>query len=153
MFDLSEACSMPVFFNMRIRACHLTGSFKTKNNKTGRYNANNPVPEQNYDIEKIVLPPATYQHEKAKFDERLPAAQRFAKENNINEVIFALSPTMEGDTTNYYLYKKKREYVPSFFLFQHNQNTLFLFLLHKVHKLADDCAALSSPEHSPPDAL
>lgn len=26
--------------------------------------------------------------------------------NSISEIIFALSPTMEGDTTNYYLYKK-----------------------------------------------
>jgi recombination protein RecR len=25
---------------------------------------------------------------------------------DVNEVIFALSPTMEGDTTNFYLYKK-----------------------------------------------
>ena len=32
------------------------------------------------------------------------------KENNINEVIFALSPTMEGDTTNYYLYKKMQNF-------------------------------------------
>ena len=29
---------------------------------------------------------------------------------NTNEVIFALSTTMEGDTTNYYLYKKLKEY-------------------------------------------
>ena len=85
-FELSEACSMPIFLNMRIRACHLTGNFKTKNNKVAQYNANNPVPEQNYDMEKIVLPPATYRHEKAKFDERLPAAQEFARINKINEL-------------------------------------------------------------------
>ncbi|MDG2033553.1 MAG: indolepyruvate ferredoxin oxidoreductase, partial [Rhodospirillales bacterium] len=59
-FDLSEACSMPIFYNMRIRACHLTGDFTAKDNKIGKYNANNPVPEQIYDVEKIVLPPATY---------------------------------------------------------------------------------------------
>jgi recombination protein RecR len=29
-----------------------------------------------------------------------------AQKNEINEIIFALSATMEGDTTNYYLYKK-----------------------------------------------
>lgn len=28
------------------------------------------------------------------------------QEENINEIIFALSSTMEGDTTNYYIYKK-----------------------------------------------
>ena len=31
-------------------------------------------------------------------------------QNDIKEVIFALSTTMEGDTTNYYLYKKLKEY-------------------------------------------
>ena len=28
------------------------------------------------------------------------------KENKIEELIFALSPTMEGDTTNFYIYKQ-----------------------------------------------
>ncbi|OFX48275.1 MAG: recombination protein RecR [Bacteroidetes bacterium GWA2_30_7] len=29
---------------------------------------------------------------------------------SVNEIIFALSPTMEGDTTNYYLFKKLNKY-------------------------------------------
>ena len=32
------------------------------------------------------------------------------KNDNIKEVIFALSTTMEGDTTNYYLFRKLKEY-------------------------------------------
>ena len=28
----------------------------------------------------------------------------------VKEIIFALSPTMEGDTTNYYLYKKLKPF-------------------------------------------
>jgi recombination protein RecR len=35
----------------------------------------------------------------------LPLIERL-KQGNVNEIIFALSATMEGDTTNYYLYKK-----------------------------------------------
>ena len=85
-FDLSEACSMPIFYNMRIRACHLTGDFTAKDNKIGKFNANNPVPDQIYDVDKIVLPPATYRHEKAKFEERLPAAQQFARDHKMNEL-------------------------------------------------------------------
>ena len=85
-FGISEASNMPVFLNMRIRACHLTGSFITKENKIANFNANNPLPEQKYDITKIVLPPASYQHEIAKFEARLPAAANYAKENKINEV-------------------------------------------------------------------
>ena len=85
-FELSEVSQMPVFFNMRIRACHLTGKFTTKQNKTSRYNANTPVPEQIYDLNKIVLPPASYAHEKAKFEDRLPAAQAYAQKHKINEL-------------------------------------------------------------------
>jgi len=85
-FGISEASNMPVFLNMRIRACHLTGSFITKENKIAQFNTNNPVPEQRYDVNKIVLPPQSYQHEKAKFEQRLPAAVAYAKENSINEI-------------------------------------------------------------------
>lgn len=85
-FGISEASNMPVFLNMRIRACHLTGSFTSKDNKVAEFNSNNPIPEQINDVSKIVLPPASYQHEKAKFDKRLPAAVAYAKEHKINEL-------------------------------------------------------------------
>ena len=32
----------------------------------------------------------------------------------VSEVIFALSPTMEGDTTNFYLFKKLKGFSPLF---------------------------------------
>jgi recombination protein RecR len=32
------------------------------------------------------------------------------KEGNVSEIIFALSSTMEGDTTNFYIYKQIKEY-------------------------------------------
>lgn len=32
------------------------------------------------------------------------------KSGNIGELIFALSPTMEGDTTNFYIYRQIKEY-------------------------------------------
>ena len=85
-FGISEASNMPVFLNMRIRACHLTGSFITKENKIAQFNTNNPVPEQRYDVNKIVLPPQSYQHEKAKFEQRLPAAAKYAQDHSINEI-------------------------------------------------------------------
>ena len=33
-----------------------------------------------------------------------------AKNGKINEIIFALSSTMEGDTTNFYIYKQIQDY-------------------------------------------
>jgi len=38
-----------------------------------------------------------------------PLVQRI-KDNDIKEIIFALSPTMEGDTTNFYIYNRIQEY-------------------------------------------
>src|SRR5678809_1798408 len=36
-FELSEASSTPVMLELRIRACHVQGSFKTKNNVESLY--------------------------------------------------------------------------------------------------------------------
>jgi len=43
-------------------------------------------------------------------DLRIDSLEDKVKEGGISEVIFALSTTMEGDTTNYYLYKKLSKY-------------------------------------------
>ncbi|MDP6428441.1 MAG: thiamine pyrophosphate-dependent enzyme, partial [Rhodospirillales bacterium] len=85
-FEMSEVSNLPVFLTLRIRACHMTGSFIAKDNKTPQYNLNNPVPEPRYDVSKIVLPPASYEHEADKFAKRLPAVRRFIREHGINEV-------------------------------------------------------------------
>jgi recombination protein RecR len=47
-------------------------------------------------------------------DINITTLENRAKQNNIKEIIFALPTTMEGDTTNYYIHKKIKEYVPSF---------------------------------------
>jgi recombination protein RecR len=39
-------------------------------------------------------------------DLNIDSLEEKAMSGNINEIIFALSATMEGDTTNFYLYKK-----------------------------------------------
>jgi len=41
----------------------------------------------------------------------VPRLIKKAEEGKVNEVIFALSATMEGDTTNFYLYKKLSPHV------------------------------------------
>ena len=43
-------------------------------------------------------------------DIRIEELTERIKEKNVKEVIFALSTTMEGDTTNYYLFRKLKEY-------------------------------------------
>lgn len=43
-------------------------------------------------------------------DLNITSLEEKIKEGNIKEVIFALSTTMEGDTTNFYIYKKLQKY-------------------------------------------
>src|SRR5271168_1124499 len=85
-FELSEASNTPVLLELRIRACHVHGSFVTKKNVSSRNSKNNPIETPDFDFGRISLPPATYAQEKHKIEVRWPAAVAFVKENNLNEV-------------------------------------------------------------------
>lgn len=85
-FDLSESCHLPVMISLRIRAAHMTGSFICNENVKPQYNAGNQLPGAIQDYDKIVLPPSTYEHERDKIERRIPAAQKFIVDNDINEV-------------------------------------------------------------------
>src|SRR3972149_1029336 len=43
-FQLSEASSTPVMLELRIRACHVHGSFVAKKNLSSKKSKNNPIP-------------------------------------------------------------------------------------------------------------
>jgi indolepyruvate ferredoxin oxidoreductase alpha subunit len=85
-FQLSEATNTPVILGLRIRACHMQGEFTTKNNKKSKINtidkADNPAI---FDYDKLAHPPATFSQEKKKFEERLPAAEKFIVDRGLNE--------------------------------------------------------------------
>src|SRR6478752_10181673 len=59
-FQLSEASSTPVMIELRIRACHVQGSFKTKSNRESLYSKKNQFQAPDFDYGRICLPPATY---------------------------------------------------------------------------------------------
>jgi indolepyruvate ferredoxin oxidoreductase, alpha subunit len=84
-FELSEASSTPVMLELRIRACHVQGSFKTKRNRAPEFSKKNFL-QPDFDYNRICLPPATYLQEKQKVDVRWPAAVGFIKEHKLNEV-------------------------------------------------------------------
>src|SRR5882672_6111449 len=84
-FELSEASSTPVMLELRIRACHVQGSFKTKRNQAPRFSKRTLIENPDFDSGRICLPPATYAQEKHKVDVRWPAAVRFIKERKLNE--------------------------------------------------------------------
>jgi len=85
-FELSEASNTPVIMEFRIRACHMTGRFATKDNRPPLHSARNPVGEPVFDYGRICLPPSTYIQEKKKYEERLPRALAFIREQGLNEL-------------------------------------------------------------------
>ena len=85
-FALSEASSSPVMLELRIRACHVHGSFRTKKNQAPRFSSKNLIESPDFDYGRICLPPATYAQEKHKIEHRWPAAVRYIREHRLNEV-------------------------------------------------------------------
>src|SRR3954447_182382 len=85
-FELSEASSTPVMLELRIRACHVQGSFKTKANRRPALSKRALIENPDFDYNRICLPPATYAQEKHKIDVRWPAAVQFIRERKLNEV-------------------------------------------------------------------
>jgi indolepyruvate ferredoxin oxidoreductase alpha subunit len=84
-FALSEACHQPVFFSIRIRACHMRGTLVCKDNVPPRISMRAPLAAPSFSLERINLPPFTYAMEARKFEERLPAARRYIVEHGLNE--------------------------------------------------------------------
>jgi indolepyruvate ferredoxin oxidoreductase alpha subunit len=86
-FELSEVSNSPVMMELRIRACHVQGHFKSKKNispaVSTRHKLDGPPKEFIYD--RLAHPPATFRQEKLKSDVRLPAARRFILEKKLNE--------------------------------------------------------------------
>ena len=88
-FALSEASNTPVMLTMRIRSCHVTGSFKTKANVRPALTVRDALSNPRSDFNRVVLPPMSYVHEQDKVKNRWPAAERFIRENRLNEVFGA----------------------------------------------------------------
>ncbi|MEW6688127.1 MAG: indolepyruvate ferredoxin oxidoreductase subunit alpha [Pseudomonadota bacterium] len=86
-FELSEASNTPVMMELRIRACHVHGSFAAKKNLSPAVSTRHRLdgPPQEFIYDRLAHPPATFRQEKLKNDVRLPAARRFILEKNLNE--------------------------------------------------------------------
>jgi indolepyruvate ferredoxin oxidoreductase, alpha subunit len=84
-FALSEASNTPVMLELRIRACHVHGSFATRDNVRPTFTLNDALENPRRDTSRVVLPPASYLHEKEKIEKRWPAAVRFITEHKLNE--------------------------------------------------------------------
>jgi indolepyruvate ferredoxin oxidoreductase alpha subunit len=86
-FELSEASNTPVMMELRIRACHVHGSFVAAENRapaiSTRHRLESPA---QFSYDRLSHPPATFRQEKLKVEVRLPAARRFVREQRLNEL-------------------------------------------------------------------
>lgn len=92
-FELSEASHTPVMLELRVRACHVSGRFTAKDNRRPAYTLRQALENPVRDTSRIVLPPASFLHEKEKVEQRWPAAIKFIEENRLNEFY-------DGDVTD-----------------------------------------------------
>ncbi len=84
-FALSEASNTPVMLELRIRACHVYGSFACADNRKPKYSRLNPIDKPAFDFGRIPLPPSNYTQEKHKIEVRLPEALKFVQREKLNE--------------------------------------------------------------------
>ena len=89
-FALSEASNTPVMLELRIRACHVHGSFEAKDNRRSPFTLRDAIETPTRDADRIVLPPANFSHEHEKINTRWPAAIDYIARHKLNE-------TFDGD--------------------------------------------------------
>ena len=84
-FALSEASNTPVMLELRIRACHLHGRFVAKDNVRPAFTLADAMNAPVRATDRIVLPPANFQHEQEKIAVRWPAAVDYVRRHGLNE--------------------------------------------------------------------
>jgi len=85
-FELSEASNTPVMLELRIRACHVYGTFTARDNVRPAFTLKDALDNPLRETNRIVLPPASYAQEREKVEKRWPAAVRFVQEHKLNEL-------------------------------------------------------------------
>ncbi|MBX3608714.1 MAG: indolepyruvate ferredoxin oxidoreductase subunit alpha [Hydrogenophaga sp.] len=87
-FALSEASNTPVMMELRIRACHVRGSFDASDNVAPAISTRQlQAAPAAFSYDRLSHPPATFKHEKLKYEVRMPAARRFIVDAGLNETL------------------------------------------------------------------
>ena len=86
-FAMSEASNMPAMMELRIRACHVRGSFVCKDNRIAKVSTKSLMAEPAaFDYSRLAHPPVTFAHEKRKLEHRIPAARQYILDHQLNEI-------------------------------------------------------------------
>jgi indolepyruvate ferredoxin oxidoreductase alpha subunit len=84
-FELSEASHTPVMLTLRVRTCHAHGRFAAAANKRPAFTLKDAIEDPRRDVSRMAIVPATFVHEHEKIAQRWPAAEKFIRENHLNE--------------------------------------------------------------------
>ncbi|WP_284162578.1 indolepyruvate ferredoxin oxidoreductase subunit alpha [Frigidibacter sp. SD6-1] len=84
-FALSEATNTPVMLMVRIRSCHVTGSFTAADNRPPPLTVRDALSNPRSDYSRVVLPPMSYVQEQDKIRNRWPKAQAHIATHGLNE--------------------------------------------------------------------
>lgn len=85
-FKLSEASNTPVILQLRVRSCHLYGQFFAEDNQRPTHTLSESLNNPERDVNRIVLPPASFAQEQDKVKSRMPRAIQYIKDHELNEV-------------------------------------------------------------------
>lgn len=137
-FELSEASNTPVMLQIGIRSCHLHGQFETSDNVRAAFTTKDAIDNPYRDVDRIVLPPASFLHEKEKIAKRWPAAVDFIKENKMNEFFSAdkknVGLILQGGCYNNVVRALEKLGVSDIF----GQSDIPLYVLNVTYPLIDD---------------
>jgi len=97
-FELSEASNTPVMLQVRVRSCHMTGEFVCKDNRRPEFTLRDALNAPKRCLDRIVLPPAAYEHEREKIEKRGPAGIDFIRDNGLNEFFGPAGDDRRGTT-------------------------------------------------------
>ena len=87
-FAMSEASNMPAVLQLRIRACHVRGSFVCRDNVSPAISTRALIDEPAaFEYNKLAHPPVIFAHEKRKIEHRIPAAQAYILKHGLNEAL------------------------------------------------------------------
>jgi indolepyruvate ferredoxin oxidoreductase alpha subunit len=137
-FELSEASNTPVMMEVRIRCCHVHGKFIAKDNKRPTMTVADALDSPRRDTGRIVLPPASFLHEKEKISKRWPAAVDFIRSRKINEFFGpdhgAVGIVMQGGIYNAVIRALQRLGLAD----TYGETDIPLYVLNAVYPLVDD---------------
>ncbi len=137
-FELSEVSNTPVMLQVRIRCCHVHGHFTAKDNRRPPMTVADALSAPRRDTGRIVLPPASFLHEKEKIAKRWPAAVDFIRSRKINEIFGSdhgsIGVVMQGGMYNSVIRALQRLGLAD----TYGDTDVPLYVLNAVYPLVDD---------------